>query len=169
MLFADARDFAFQQRLRCRETGLGLSRGEHGVDARAVQFQHLAARRLPLRDRLVELGIDGGGLGQLALERQDGAELGHDLGAVLGVVADVQAAVDIERRARQLVGFLVAAFLDQNVGKSKDELGRLRIVLAEHLQPRLQRAAHIDLGFREPALLGLHSPGVEEISVRNRA
>src|SRR6266481_2210965 len=53
--------------------------------------------RLPLRDRLVELGIHGGGFGKLALERQDGAELGQDLRVGLGVVGDIQGAIDVER------------------------------------------------------------------------
>jgi hypothetical protein len=167
MLLADAGDLAFQQRLCRRKACLGLPGGEHGVDAGAVQLQHLAALRLPFRDRLVELGIDSGSFGKLALERQDGPELSQGVGAVLGIVADIQGAVDFEGGTRQFLGLIVAAFLDQNIGKSFDISRGLRIVFALGFQPRLQRAPHIDFGFREPALLRLHAPDVEKVGVQS--
>ena len=51
-----------------------------------------------------------------------------------------------------MLGFRVTALLDQNVGQPADEAWRDGIVLALVLQLRQQRAARIDLGFREPSL-----------------
>ena len=76
--------------------------------------EHLPARRFPFRDRLVELGIDRRGFLRLALEVQHRAELRQDLRAELGVVADADRALNVERRADQLFGVGVAALLDQN-------------------------------------------------------
>ena len=75
----------------------------------------------------------------------------------LRIVGDADGAVDLERDARQLLGLGVTALLDQDVGQPHDEARGRRVVLALVLQLRQQRAARVDLGFRETALPRLHA------------
>ena len=97
------------------KSGLDLARGEERVDARTVQFERLPAGWFPARDRLVERGIDLGGLLRLALKGQDRAELRHDLGAELGIIGDTDRPLNFQPGADQLFRIAIASLLDQNL------------------------------------------------------
>ncbi len=164
MLLADAADFALEQRLRRGEARLDLTARIKGIDARAVELEHLAALRLPLRNGLVELGINRGRLLRLALQVENAAELRKDLRAGLGVVADAERALHVERRADQLLRLSVAALLHQDGGEADDETGRQRIVFAPALEHVEQGAPRVGLGFAQAALAGLDPPQAGKIA-----
>ena len=122
------------------------------MNARSVELQNLSALRLPVGDRLVELGKDLRRLLAPVPKTQDAAEAGEQGCRRLGFADDADLVVDLDGDAGEAFGFLVAALLDQDAGKAHDVFGGQRMVLALFLQAREQRTAGIDLGLGEPPL-----------------
>ena len=61
-------------------------------------------------------------------------------------------ALDLERRPDQLLGFLIAALLDQNRGKTVDEAAVTGLYLPCVLEHVEQCAPRVGLGFAQAAL-----------------
>ena len=85
----------------------------------------------------------------------------QDLGAVLGVIADPDRALDVECGANEFFGIGIAPLLDHDARQSHDEARGRGIVFALLFQARQQHGAGIDLGLGETSLLGLHARDVQ--------
>ena len=84
-----ARGLALHQFLCGGNSGLDLTGGIKCRDARAVQQEHVAALRLPLRQRFVELRVDLRRFRLLALKGENAAELRQDAWHSTGVSSPI--------------------------------------------------------------------------------
>src|ERR1700683_3951526 len=79
----------------------------------------------------------------------------HDECLIHYRVGESDGALDVERGASQILGFVITPLFDENTGKADDEYGSHGRILASRLEDAKESAARVRLGFAQPALFRL--------------